>query len=323
MENPTVAATRIEADVTGPRSLSAGQGPHRPILLREVMHYLDPQPGDIAVDCTIGSGAHARAILEAIKPGGRLIGIDVDAGELQRTERRLREAGYGPETFAARQANFAQLPDVLAAEGLSAANLLLVDLGVSSMQTADPGRGFSYKVPGPLDMRMNTSGGETVSQLLARISEAELASILIDNADEPHADVIARLIAGTRVTTTHLLERTVRIGLNHAVPTLTKSETKMAVRRTFQALRIAVNDEINSLEALLRALPQCLAPGGRVVFVTFHSGEDRRVKKALKAGLKHGDYSSIAVDVVRSAKDETYADRRAMAAKLRWAVRAR
>jgi 16S rRNA (cytosine1402-N4)-methyltransferase len=144
----------------------------------------------------------------------------------------------------------------------------------------------------------------------------------VENADEPHAETIAKLIAGSRITTTNLLERTVRMGLNQALPALSKSEVKMSVRRTFQALRIAVNNELNALDALLRVLPQCMAPGGRVVVLTFHSGEDRRVKKAFQAGKRSGVYSSIAVDVVKSAKDETFADRRAMAAKLRWAVRA-
>jgi 16S rRNA (cytosine1402-N4)-methyltransferase len=190
------------------------------------------------------------------------------------------------------------------------------------MQTSEPDRGFNYKLPGTLDMRMNASAGESAAQLLARASEAELAGILVANADEPHAALIASLIAGKRIATTNLLERTVRMGLNQSRPDLTKTEVKMAVRRTFQALRIAVNDELASLEALLQAVPHCLAPGGRIVVVTFHSGEDRRVKKAFKAGKQSGDYSSIAVDVVRSAKDETYTDRRAMAAKLRWAIKA-
>lgn len=300
----------------------AWDGPHRPIMLKEVLRHLDPHPGEIAVDCTLGSGAHAHAILDAITPGGTLIGLDVDAVELQRTERRLRDAGFGRAAFSAHHDNFTRLPDVLAAKGLRAADMILVDLGVSSMQVGDPSRGFSYKVPGPLDMRMDTSAGEGASQLLARVGEAELSRILVANADEPHAEAIAKLIAGSAIKTTHLLERTVRMGLNQALPALSKPDVKMAVRRTFQALRIAVNDELNALDALLRVVPQCLSPGGRAVVITFHSGEDRRVKRAFKAGKQSGVYCSIAVDVVRSAQDETYTDRRAMAAKLRWAVRA-
>jgi 16S rRNA (cytosine1402-N4)-methyltransferase len=292
------------------------------MMRREVLHHLAPQPGDVAVDATLGSGAHAQLILDAITPGGQLIGIDADAAELQRTERRMRDAGFGADVFAARHANFRALADVLAAEGIGGADMILIDLGVSSMQTDDAARGFNYKLPGPLDMRMNTAAGETASQLLARASEAELAAILVNNADEPHADAIAKLIASSRIATTNLLERTVRMGLNEALPALPKAEVKMAVRRTFQALRIAVNDELTALDALLRVLPQCLAPGGRVVVLTFHSGEDRRVKKAFKAGRQSGAYAAIATDVVRSKQDETYTDRRAMAAKLRWAVKA-
>lgn len=306
----------------GPNRADAWPGPHRPMMLREVLWHLAPQRGDVAVDCTLGSGAHAQAILEAITPGGKLIGIDVDASELRHTEQRLRDAGFGPDAFIARHANFTQLPEVLAADRIAGANLVLVDLGVSSMQIEDPNRGFSYKIPGPLDMRMDPSTGESAAQLLARAGAAEIAGILVDNADEPHADAIAQLIAGSNIATTNLLERTVRMGLNRVRPDLSKAEVKMAVRRTFQALRIAVNDELNALDALLRTLPRCLAPGGRVVVITFHSGEDRRVKKAFKAGKQSGDYSTIAVEVVKSAKDETYTDRRAMAAKLRWAIKA-
>jgi 16S rRNA (cytosine1402-N4)-methyltransferase len=156
------------------------------------------------------------------------------------------------------------------------------------MQIDNPARGFSYKEPGPLDMRMNPSHGETASQLLTRLSEEKLASLLTENADEPHARLIAALLKQTHVTPTHAVERLVRTGLNEALPRLAKTDVKMSVRRTFQALRIAVNDEFSALDALLRSLPQCLAPGGRVALLTFHSGEDRRVKKAFQAGHRSG-----------------------------------
>ena len=251
-------------------------------------------PGDVAVDCTLGGGGHAQAILERVQPGGRLIGLDVDPLELPRAEARLRAAGFGADAFVARHGNFAGLPQVLAAEGLEAAGVIVADLGVSSMQIDNPARGFSYKEPGPLDMRMNPSRGETASQLLARLSEEKLASLLTENADEPHARLIATLLKQTPVTTTHAVERLVRTGLNAALPRLAKTDVKMSVRRTFQALRIAVNDEFSALDALLRSLPQCLAPGGRVVLLTFHSGEDRRVKKAFQAGYRSGVYSAVA-----------------------------
>jgi 16S rRNA (cytosine1402-N4)-methyltransferase len=296
---------------------------HRPIMVEEVIRCLRPRPGDVAVDCTLGGGGHAQAILERVQPGGRLIGLDVDPLELPRTEARLRAAGFGPDTFVARQGTFALLPHTLAVEGLATADLIVADLGVSTMQADDPGRGFSYKVAGPLDMRMNPSLGETASQLLARLSEDALAAMLTENADEPHALLIAALLKRKPVQTTHALERLVRMELTSAFPGLAKADVKMSVRRTFQALRIAVNDEFAALDRLLASLPDCLGPGGRAVILTFHSGEDRRVKRAFRAGFRAGMYSDVADEVVRSAKEETFANRRAAAAKLRWAVRAR
>ena len=290
-------------------------------MLAEVVRCLRPAAGDLAVDCTLGGGGHARAILEAVRPGGRLIGLDADAVELPRTEARLRDAGFGSDAFVARHGNFADLPRVLAGEGVAAADMILVDLGVSSMQIENPARGFSYKDPGPLDMRMDPSHGEPASDLVARVNEAALAALLTANADEPHASLVAGLLKQTRVTTTHDVERLVRTGLNRAFPGLPKADVKMSVRRTFQALRIAVNGELAALEALLGALPACLAPGGRVAILTFHSGEDRRVKKAFQAGYRDGAYRAIADRVIRSKKEETFANRRAAAAKLRWAVR--
>jgi len=317
--NPERYAEDVQKILASGKTLA---GTHRPIMVDEVLGCLQPAAGEVAIDCTLGGGGHAQAILEHIQPGGRLIGLDVDPLELPRTEARLRAAGFGPETFVARQGNFAGLPQVLAAEGVEVANMILADLGVSSMQIDNPDRGFSYKEPGPLDMRMNPSRGEPASQLLARVSEEELARLLTENADEPHATLIARLLKQKPVNTTHAVENVVRVGLNKALPNLPKTDVKMSVRRTFQALRIAVNDEFAVLDALLRSLPQCLAPGGRVAIITFHSGEDRRVKKAFQAGERAGVYSEIANEVIRSTKEETFSNRRAAAAKLRWAVRA-
>ena len=317
--NPARYASELE------KVLASGKTPagtHRPIMVEEVLRCLQPSAGEVAVDCTLGGGGHAQAVLERLQPGGRLIGLDVDPFELPRTEARLRAAGFGPEAFIARHGNFAGLAHVLAAEGIAGADLIVADLGVSSMQIDNPARGFSYKEPGPLDMRMNPSHGEPASQLLARLSEGQLASVLTENADEPHAQLIARLLKQQPVGTTHGVERLVRTGLSRELPRLAKTDVKMSVRRTFQALRIAVNGEFSALDALLRSLPECLAPGGRVVMLTFHSGEDRRVKKAFQAGFRAGVYADVAGEVIRSAKEETFANRRAAAAKLRWAVRA-
>jgi 16S rRNA (cytosine1402-N4)-methyltransferase len=291
-------------------------------MVDEVLRCLRPRPGEKAADCTLGWGGHAHAILDRIQPGGRLIGLDVDPLELPRAEARLRGAGFGLDVLAVRHANFAGLPKVLAAEGLTHVDMVLADLGVSSMQFDNPDRGFSYKGVGPLDMRMNPQRGESAAQRIARSSEEDLARLLQENADEPHAELVARLLKEQPVATTHALERLLRTGLSDALPGLPKADVKMSTRRTFQALRIAVNDEFSALDALLRALPHCLAPGGRAAILTFHSGEDRRVKKAFRTGYREGIFSSVADEVIRSTKEETFSNRRASAAKLRWALRA-
>jgi 16S rRNA (cytosine1402-N4)-methyltransferase len=296
-------------------------GTHRPIMVEEVLRVLAPKAGEVVVDCTLGGGGHAQAILERVQPGGRLLGLDVDPVELPRTEERLRTAGFGLETFVARRSNFAGLLQVLATEGLAGADVMLADLGVSSMQLDNPDRGFNYKEAGPLDMRMNPSRGEPASRLLARLSEETLAGLLEENADEPHARLIADVLKQQPIETTHALDRRVRAGLTSAHPNLSKADVKMSIRRTFQALRIAVNDEFSSLDTLLRNLPLCLTPGGRVAILTFHSGEDRRVKKAFQAGFREGVYAAIADEVIRPSMEETRANRRASSAKLRWAVR--
>ncbi len=304
--------------------LASGRTPagmHRPIMVDEVLSCLQPRPGDVAVDCTLGGGGHAQAVLRRVLPGGRLIGIDVDPLELPRTEARLRAAGSGPEQFVAHRGNFAGLPRVLASENLAAADVILADLGVSSMQLDNPDRGFTYKGAGPLDMRMNPSRGEPASLLLARLSEEKVTRLLEDNADEPHAALIASLLKEAPIETTDALARVVRKGLTSALPRLTEADVTRSVRRTFQTLRIAVNDEFGVLDALLRSLPQSLAPGGRVAILTFHSGEDRRVKKAFQAGRREGVFSSISDEVVRATAEETRANPRASSAKLRWAVR--
>jgi len=314
---------RYAADVQ--RIIEAGKTPagmHLPIMVDEVLRCLRPSPGEVAVDCTLGAGGHARAILERVRPGGRLVGLDVDPLELPRADAHLREAGFGPDAFVARHGNFAGLPKALAAEGLTCADVILADLGVSSMQLDNPDRGFSYKGVGPLDMRMNPLRGEPASRMIARVSEEALARLLEENADEPHSQLIAQLLKQQPVETTHAAERLLRAGLTSALPRLAKTDVKMSIRRTFQALRIAVNDEFSALDALLRSLPPCLAPRGRVAILTFHSGEDRRVKKAFQAGRREGVYSEVADEVIRSTKEETFANRRAASAKLRWAVRA-
>ena len=292
-------------------------------MLAEVLRCLQPHPGDVVVDATLGGGGHAQALLSRIAPSGVLLGLDVDGEALARTADRLRQRDLGGARVVTRQASFADLPDVMRESGLPLAQALLVDLGVSSMQMDDPARGLYYKAVGPLDLRLDLTRGEPAAAWLARQDVASLARVLREHADEPHADVIAERLLDARVTTTHALERVVRTSLMQADPDLALADAKLSVRRTLQALRIAVNDEFTALDRLLEALPRCLAPGGRVAILTFHSGEDRRVKQAFREGRRAGVYSAVAREVIRSTMDETRANRRASSAKLRWAVRRR
>lgn len=294
-------------------------GAHRPIMVPEILEVLAPQPGELALDCTLGYGGHAMAILPRLRPGGRLLGIDTDPLELPRTEARLREAGFNPETFAAHRCNFAGIAAVLASENGRLANVLLADLGVSSMQLDNPSRGFSLKYDGPLDMRMNPSKGRPASALLSAVSAAALQEILSENADEPHSVALSEALAGKDLASTLALARAVRATLKARPP----EEQELSVRRVFQALRIAVNQEFEVLDTLLKQLPECLAGGGRAAILSFHSGEDRRVKKAFESGLRSGVYSAISTEIIRAGEEERRANPRSKSAKLRWALKAR
>lgn len=289
-------------------------GAHRSIMVEEILQVLDPKPGEFALDCTLGYGGHAEAILARLQPGGRLIGLDVDPVEQPRTEQRLRAHGFGPETFSVRHSNFAGIHKITAVEGK--ADIVLADLGVSSMQLDDPSRGFSVKIEGPLDMRMNPERGRPASAFLEKIVPEALATILEENADEPHAEELAAVLAGQSFQTTTQLSRRIRLALAR----ISEEEQEKSVRRVFQALRIAVNDEFSALDTLLRNLPFCLKPGGRIALLTFHSGEDRRVKKAFAAGLREGIYRQIAEEVIRPSAEERNANPRSTSTKLRWAI---
>ena len=291
-------------------------GSHRPIMVAEVLAALDAKPGEIAVDATLGYGGHAQAILPRVQPGGRLLGLDADPIELPRTEARLRLLGFDEKTFTAHRINFAGLPQLLAREKIPGVDLVLADLGVSSMQLDDPRRGFSFKLDGPLDLRMNPERGSPASSLLKKLSAEKLGRLLLENSDESHPALPSNL-AGKEFSTTRALAGAVRA----ALPSLREEERELSVRRVFQALRIAVNDEFSALDTFLRNLATCLNPGGRVAILTFHSGEDRRVKKAFEAGLRDGHYSDIAREVIRPGPEECRANPRATSAKLRWARR--
>ncbi len=297
-------------------------GTHRPIMVREIMSVLAPQPGETAVDCTLGYGGHAREILAALQPGGRLIALDADPIELPKTDVRLRALGFPAETLLVRRINFAGLAQLLAGEAPGGADAILADLGVSSMQLDNPARGFTFKTDGPLDLRMNPERGQPAAVLLASLAAPKLEQLLRENADEPHAAPLARALAHAPPATTTALAALIRSTLA-ALPRPPRGEdAELSVRRVFQALRIAVNDEFAALDTFLRHLPQCLKPGGRAAILTFHSGEDRRVKHAFKAGERDGLYAAISAEVLRPPAEEQRANPRSACAKLRWAVRA-
>jgi 16S rRNA (cytosine1402-N4)-methyltransferase len=300
--------------------MAAGKTPagtHRPIMVAEILEALAPNPGDIAVDGTLGYGGHTQEILAKILPGGKLLGLDHDPIELPKTEARLRALGFDEKVFTAHRSNFAGLPQILAAQEIAGVDLILADLGVSSMQIDDPTRGFSVKFSGPLDMRMNPQRGQPVSALLEKIQPAALAQLLMQNADEPKAVQLGAALAGKKFATTHELAEAIRA----ALPVVPKEEHHLHIRRTFQALRIAVNDEFSALENFLRNLPTCLKPNGRVAILTFHSGEDRRVKKAFISGRETGIYSAISDEIIKATAEEQRSNPRSAPAKLRWARR--
>lgn len=320
---------KYPADVA--KVLASGRTPagtHVPILLREILAVLAPKPGETAVDCTLGYGGHAQALLAAVQPGGRLLAMDTDPIELPKTELRLRAFGFPADSLLVKRMNYAGLVRFVNAEAPGGVDMLLADLGLSSMQIDDPARGFSFKADGPLDMRMNPLHGQSAASLLSKISVPALALLLTNNADEPHANMLATAILGAHqrapLVTTGDLAAVVRSAI---APQRSRSEETSvdspddSVRRIFQALRIAVNDEFGSLDGMLSQLSTCLKSKGRIAILTFHSGEDRRVKKAFKEGLAKGLYSSIADDVIRPSAEEQQTNSRSSAAKLRWAVR--
>ncbi len=310
----------------GPRSTPPGQ--HRPVLLDEVLTALAPRPGESAVDCTLGWAGHAAELLQRVGPTGRLIGFDLDADNLSRARERLAGIGF---PFSLHHGNFAGIQTVLATEGVTGVDVLVADLGMSSMQVDDPERGFSYVRPGPLDMRMDRSRGRTAAELLATISEPELARALRELGDEPDAERLAAAIVQARatspLTTTDELAQVILKASRpenqpwrlHPAPNRWNLHP---AARTFQALRILVNRELANLEQLLRVLPGLLRPGGRAAIISFHSGEDRLVKAGFRAGHQSGVYAAISPEPVRATWSERTVNPRSRSAKLRWARRA-
>ena len=318
------APERYPTDVA--KVLASGKTPagmHRPIMVAEVLEVLDPQPGQVAIDCTLGYGGHTQALLAKLLPGGRVLATDIDPLELPKTEARLRELGLPDDALLVRRMNYAGIAKLVGELAPGGVDLILADLGVSSMQLDNPNRGFSFKADGPLDMRMNPQHGIPASALLSKLTPPQLAKLLEDNADEVYPLKIAQLILTTHqrtpLTSTRQLLDLVK---SARLPLAYGDSLDDVIRRVFQALRIAVNDEFATLDAFLQSLPTALKPGGRVAVITFHSGEDRRVKKAFKAGFNEGIYSEIATEVTRPSMQELSANPRSSSAKLRYAVRA-
>lgn len=299
-------------------------GMHISIMVQEILDFLNIKPGQIGLDATLGYGGHTKAMLEKLEGKGHIYGLDVDPIESEKTKKRLAEAGFGEDILTVRLQNFKDIAKVSEETGHKF-NFILADLGVSSMQIDNPERGFSYKVDGPLDLRLNPQKGVSGAQRLKQLTKAEIEGMLIENADEPYADKIATAICRWRnqkrpiETTTDL-----RKCITEALSFLPKNEQKEAIKkscqRTFQAIRIDINSEFEVLYEFLEKLPSVLAPGGRVAVLTFHSGEDRLVKKAFKEYHRQGIFSDVARDVIRPSAEECFKNSRAKSTKMRWAV---
>ncbi len=300
-------------------------GMHLSICVKEIMDILKVAPGEIGLDATLGYGGHSLEILKCLKGEGKLYATDVDPIELPKTQERLAALGYSPDIFITKNLNFSEID--LITEEAGPLNFVLADLGVSSMQIDNPERGFSFKVEGPLDLRLNPTEGESASGLLKRISQDKLEKILFDNADEiyfePIAEAIVKHIAkGGAITTTTQLQKVITVALAFLPKETRAKEIKKSCQRCFQALRIAVNNEFDTLDEFLEKLPYALAEGGRVAILSFHSGEDRRVKKSFQFLFREGIYSEVAPDPIRPSAEECFANPRARSAKLRWAIKA-
>lgn len=294
--------------------------PHIPVLMGQVLDALAPRPGQVVVDCTVGLGGHAAALLARVSPGGgRLIGIDFDPANLAAARARLEAVGGRFDLF---HNNFAALPTVLAQAGVERVDAVLADVGVASTQIDDPARGFSYRRPGPLDMRMDPTRGRPASELINRLSERELSAALLELGDETDAPQIARLVVKRRrvkpITTTEELTALVCEARDFTLRRAAGAKLHPAAR-TFQALRVLVNRELANLDRLLAVLPDCLKPGGVAAVISFHSGEDRRVKDAFREGLRGGVYAAVSREPLTADEAERAANPRSRSAKLRWA----
>jgi 16S rRNA (cytosine1402-N4)-methyltransferase len=300
-------------------------GMHRSICVTEILEILQIQPGQIGLDATLGYGGHSLAILKLLQPDGFLFATDVDAVELPKTKLRLENLGYGEDKIAIRKMNFSNILQIVAEAG--SLHFVMADLGISSMQIDNPERGFSFKTDGPLDLRLNQNTGIAATDFLLKLSLQELENIFIQNADEPYATQIANAIINAfknkePIVTTTQLKNIITKALPFLPPATATDDIKKSCQRCFQALRIAVNSEFEVLDKFLERLPQALKSGGKVAILSFHSGEDRRVKKSFQKYFNEGIYKSIATEFTKASMQECIDNPRAKSAKLRWAIKA-
>lgn len=304
---------------------STPAGMHLSICVKEILDFLQIKPGMKGIDATFGYGGHSRKMLECLNGEGHLYALDVDPIEIVKSKKRLNDLGYGDEILTVIQQNFAEIDEVAKEHGPF--QFLLADLGVSSMQIDNPERGFTYKHEGPLDLRLNPETGVSAAERLKELSKEELVGMLIDNSDEPYAEEIARCIIselrkGRAIETTTGLKEVIEKALSFLPEKEQKEVVKKSCARVFQALRIDVNSEFEVLDAFLQKLPDVMASGGRIAILTFHSGEDRLVKKSFKELEKAGIYTEVARDVIRPSAEECARNSRARSTKMRWAIKA-
>ena len=303
---------------------STPAGMHISIMVKEILDFLDIKPGQQGLDATLGYGGHTKEMLKCLNGKGHIYGLDVDPIESAKTKERLEKQGFGEDILTVKLMNFKDIDKV--AEEAGKFDFILADLGVSSMQIDNPDRGFSYKVEGPLDLRLNPQKGISAAERIRNISGEELTGMLIENADEPYAEEIADAVVtrqkrGEKIVTTKDLQRVIEEALSFLPKGEQKEAVKKSCQRTFQALRIDVNQEYEVLYEFLEKLPRVLASGGRVAILTFHSGEDRLVKKSFKRFLKEGEYAEVSKDVIRPSQEECVKNPRARSTKMRWADR--
>lgn len=304
---------------------STPAGMHISICVNEILDFLQIQPGQQGLDATLGYGGHTRHMLEKLQGKGHMYALDVDPIEIVKTKQRLADAGYGEDILTIKQTNFRNIDQV--AEEAGGFDFILADLGVSSMQIDNPDRGFTYKFDGPLDLRLDPEKGESAAERLREVSYEELVGMFQENSDEPYAEEIAEVIMKRNrtknyVETTTQMKEVIEEALSFVPEKDRKEAVKKSCQRCFQALRIDVNSEFEVLYDFLDKLPDALRPGGRVAILTFHSGEDRLVKRAFKDGAKAGVYSEVSKDVIRPSAEECARNPRARSTKMRWAVKA-